>query len=55
MHVSPSGLGCLAFLGGGSVVVDLLFYVPPIVYGCLSVSLCFVMHYFVSFLVLQLS
>ena len=26
-------LGCCPFLGGGSVVVDLLFYVPPIVYG----------------------
>ena len=30
---STGGLGCRPFLGGASVVVDLLFYVPPIVCG----------------------
>ena len=42
MHLSPptpSSLGCWPFLGGGSIFVDLLFYVLPIV--CVgSVSLC---------------
>ena len=28
---APGGLGCCPFWGGGSVVNDLLFYVPPIV------------------------
>ena len=27
----PGGLGCRPFLGSGSVVVDLLFYVPLII------------------------
>ena len=42
-------------LCGGSVVVDSLFNVAPIV--CLSSVFCpsFVMHYLVSFLVLQSS
>ena len=31
--------------------MDSLFYVPSIVCGGSEVSLCFVMHYFVSFLV----
>ena len=32
MHLRiPSGLGCCPFLGGGSVVVDFLFIVTPIV------------------------
>ena len=45
-----TGLGCCPFLGGGSVVVvNLLFKAFPIV------CLCFVMHYFVSILVLQSS
>ena len=30
---SPGGLGCCPFWGGGSVVVNLLFNVPPIVCG----------------------
>ena len=30
---SKGGLGCPPFLGGGSVVVELLFYVAPIVCG----------------------
>ena len=48
-------LGCCPFQGGGSVVVDLLLYVPPI--GCWGSVLVFVfcMHFFMSFLVLQLS
>ena len=40
--------------GGGSVVIDLLLYVPPIVCGVLYWS-CYGIHYFVSFLVLQSS
>ena len=31
LQVSPSGLGCCPFLGGGSVVVESLFIVAPIV------------------------
>ena len=38
----------LLFQGGGSVVVDSLFYEPPIVCGGSVFGLCFVMHYFVS-------
>ena len=37
MHLSPpspGSLGCCPFLGGGSVVVDLLFIVTPIVGVC---------------------
>ena len=44
MHLSPPhpvSLGCCLFLGGGSVVVDLLFYVPPIV--CAGSVLVFVL------------
>ena len=37
------------------VVVDLLFFVAPIVCGNPVFSPCFVMHYLVSFLVLQSS
>ena len=36
MHLSPpppGSLGCCPFLGGGSDVVDLLFYIPSIVCG----------------------
>ena len=36
-----------------SVVVNLLFYVPPIVCGGSVLVFVFGMHYFVSFLVLQ--
>ena len=51
--IKPSGsLGCCPLLGGGSVVVDLLFNVFLIVCGC-CVCLCYGMHHFVSFLVLQ--
>ena len=49
-------LGCCLFKGGGSVVVDLLFFTFkyfPLFVGVLCLSLfCFVMHYFVSILVL---
>ena len=41
------------FVLGGSVVVDLLFNLPPIVCGGFCVVLCIAMHYFVSYLVLQ--
>ena len=36
MHLSPhpGGLGCCPFWGGGSVVVDFLFVVAPIVRVC---------------------
>ena len=40
-------------MDGGSVVVDLLFYVPHIVCGGSMFGLCFGMHYFMSCLVLQ--
>ena len=50
MHLSPpSGLGCCAFWGVGSVIVDLMFYVTPIVCGgsvlvfllvCITLKLC---------------
>ena len=33
MHLTPSGLGCFTFEGGGSVVVDSLFITAPIVCG----------------------
>ena len=55
MHLNPSGVGWHPFEGSGSVVVDLLFYVPPIVYGGTLFGLYFGMHYFVSFLVLHSS
>ena len=57
MHLTPTpgGLGCCSFKGGGSVDVDSLFYVPPIVCGGSVFDLCFGMHYLVSFLVLQFS
>ena len=49
-----SGFGCCQFLGGGSFVVDSLLIVATIIlWGILDP--CFVVHYFVSFLVLQLS
>ena len=36
MHIAPDGLSCCPFKGGGSVVVDFLFIVTPIVgvYNC---------------------
>ena len=36
----PGGLGCCPFLGGGSVVVDLLFIVTPIVGVCNCYMFC---------------
>ena len=45
----------MAFYGGGSVVVDSLFYVLLIVCGGSVFGLYFIMHYLVSFLVLQSS
>ena len=48
MHLTPSGLGCFTLEGGGSVVVDSLFIVAPIVCGgsvlihCLLLLLLFV-------------
>ena len=41
--------------GGGFVVVELWFYVPPIECRGSVFGACFGMHYFVSFLVLQSS
>ena len=41
-------LDCFPFWGGGSVVVDLLFYEPPTVCGGPLFGLCFGMHYFES-------
>ena len=35
-----SGLGCCPFLGGGSVVIDLLFIVAPIVGFCTCSVFC---------------
>ena len=49
------GLGCCPFLGGGSIVVNLLFGVLPIGCGGSVFVFCFVVHYFVSFQVLQSS
>ena len=47
------GLGCCPFWGGGSVLVDLLFDLFPVVCGSSVFVFCFAMHYFVSILVLQ--
>ena len=46
----PSSVPSSPAKPGGSVVVDLLFYV-----WVFCVGLCFGMHYFISFLVLQSS
>ena len=58
MHLSPPppppvGLGCFPFLGGGSVVVDLLLIVTPVV-GVLFV-VCFDVRCCMPSLVLQSS
>ena len=48
MHLSPpppGGLGCLPFLGGGSVVVDVLFIVTPIVGVCNCSMFCCTLLY----------
>ena len=47
-------LRLLSLIGGGSVVVDLLFNVLPIVCE-LCVCLCFTIHDFASILILQSS
>ena len=41
----PGGLGCCPFLGGGSVVVDFLFIVTPIVGVCISSMFCCTLLY----------
>ena len=41
----PGGLGCCSFLGGGSVVVDLLFIVTPIVGVCNCSMFCCTLLY----------
>ena len=46
MHLSPpSGLGYCPFQGGGSVVVDLLFIVTPIVGVCNCSMFCYTLLY----------
>ena len=47
MHLSPPpvGLGCCPFKGGGSVVVDFLFIVTPIVGVCNSSMFCCTLLY----------
>ena len=48
MHLSPpppGGLGCCPFLGGGSVVVDFLFIVTPIVGVCNCSMFCCTLLY----------
>ena len=52
-HPSGQCADCCPFLGGGYVVVDLSFYVPPMVCGGSMFGLSFVIHYLMSFLVLQ--
>ena len=52
MHLSssPGGLGCCPFLGGGSVLADLLFIVTPIVGVCnCSMSCCTLLYVNSSF------
>ena len=51
----PGSLRCYPFYGGGSVVVDLLFFCTSHCLLGFCVGLCLGMHYFVSFLVLQSS
>ena len=50
----PGGLGCCPFSGGGADVDDSLLIVTPVV-GVLIIIVCFVVHYFMSILVLQSS
>ena len=46
MHLSPpGGLGCCPFLGSGSVVVELLFIVTPIVGVCNCSMICCTLLY----------
>ena len=51
----PVGLSSCSFYGGGSVVVDVLFKCTSYCFWEFCDCLCFVMHYFVSILVLQSS
>ena len=44
-------IGCCMFLDHGSVVVELLFIAAPIDCGDFVFDSCFVMQYFVSFVV----
>ena len=56
IHLSSSGgLGCCSFKSDGSVVVGSMFIVGSIDCWGSELNPCFVMQYFVSFLVLQLS
>ena len=52
MHLSPPptpcGLGCCSFAGGGSVVVDILFIVTPIVGVCNCSMFCCTLLYVLS-------
>ena len=53
MHLTTpaGGLGCRPFMGGSSVAVYLLFYVPPIVYGgsvLVFVFVCVLWHVLLS-------
>ena len=50
---SPGGKGCCLFEGSGSVVLNSLFCVPTITCGGSVFGHRIVMHYFVSFLVVQ--
>ena len=54
MHLSPpppppNGLGCRAFLSGGSIVVNSLFIVAPIVCGDSVFGACFVIRFFMYY------
>ena len=49
MHLSPpGGLGCCPFYGDGSVVVDFLFIVTPIVGVCNCSMFCCTLLYVLS-------
>ena len=55
MHLSPpGGLGCCPFLGGGSVVVDFLFIVTPIVGVCNCSMFCCTLLYVHSSIIIIL-
>ena len=46
MHLGPpGGLGCCPFNGGGSIVVDILFIVTPIVGVCNCSMFCCTLLY----------
>ena len=56
IHLSPpppGSLGGCLFLGGGSVVVGQFFWCASHWLWQFCICLCLVVHYFVSFLVLQ--